>query len=54
VQALAVGVTVLWSGLLTFAIARIAAMIVPMRVDSEAEHDGLDLSSHGERAYDFE
>ncbi|WP_332811708.1 ammonium transporter [Sphingomonas sp.] len=54
VQALAVGVTVLWSGLLTFVIARIAAMIVPMRVDSEAEHDGLDLSSHGERAYDFE
>ena len=54
VQALAVGVTVLWSGLLTFVIARIAAMIVPMRVDAEAEHDGLDLSSHGERAYDFE
>ncbi|MDB5697954.1 MAG: Ammonia channel, partial [Alphaproteobacteria bacterium] len=54
VQALAVGVTIIWSALLTYIIARIAALIVPMRVDAEAEHDGLDLSSHGERAYEFE
>ena len=53
-QALGVGVAIIWSAVLTFLIARMAALVVPMRVDSEAEHDGLDLSSHGERAYEFD
>jgi Amt family ammonium transporter len=53
-QALGVGVTVIWSAVFTFVIARAAALLVPMRVDAEAEHDGLDLSSHGERAYEFD
>ena len=53
-QGLGVAVTILWSAVLTFIIARAAAWIVPMRVEAEAEHDGLDLSSHGERAYEFE
>jgi len=53
-QATGVGVTILWSLVLTFLIAKAAALIVPMRVDAEAEHDGLDLSSHGERAYEFD
>ena len=54
-QALGVGVVVVWSAVLTFVIAQASpALIVPMRVDSEAEHDGLDLSSHGERAYEFD
>jgi ammonium transporter, Amt family len=54
VQALGVGVTIIWSALMTFVIAKLAGLIIPMRVDSEAEHDGLDLSSHGERAYEFD
>jgi Amt family ammonium transporter len=54
VQALGVGVTLIWSLMLTFALAKLAALFVPMRVDAEAEHDGLDLSSHGERAYEFD
>jgi len=53
-QALGVGVTLLWSLVLTFVLAKLAALVVPMRVDAEAEHDGLDLSSHGERAYEFD
>lgn len=53
-QGLGVGVTALWSAAATVVLARIAAMIVPMRVDAEAEHDGLDLHSHGERAYEFD
>jgi ammonium transporter, Amt family len=28
-------------------------MVTPMRVDTETEHTGLDLASHGERAYDM-
>jgi Amt family ammonium transporter len=29
------------------------ALVFPMRVDKEAETNGLDLSTHGERAYDM-
>jgi len=53
-QALGVGVTAIWSLAFTFVIAKAAALFVPMRVEAEAEHDGLDLSSHGERAYEFD
>jgi Amt family ammonium transporter len=53
VQALAVAVTALWSGLLTFGLVRGLGRATPLRVDVEAEHDGLDLASHGERAYEF-
>ena len=53
-QLLGVGVTIVWTLVVTWLIARGAALVIPMRVDSEAEHDGLDLASHGERAYEFE
>lgn len=53
-QLLGVGAVALWSAALTWVIARAAALVVPMRVDEEAEHDGLDLTSHGERAYEFD
>jgi len=53
-QAMGVGAAVLWSGAMTFLLAKGAALIVPMRVDAQTEHDGLDLSSHGERAYEFD
>jgi Amt family ammonium transporter len=53
-QLLGVGFVAIWSAVLTVVIAKLAGMIVPMRVDSEAEHDGLDLASHGERAYEFD
>jgi Amt family ammonium transporter len=29
-------------------------MIFPMRVSEEEERDGLDISSHGERAWDLD
>jgi len=53
-QATGVGVTALWSGVATFLLAKLAGFVIPMRVDAEAEHDGLDLHSHGERAYEFD
>jgi Amt family ammonium transporter len=34
-------------------IARGVALVLPMRVGKEAETNGLDLSTHGERAYDI-
>lgn len=33
-------------------IAKIVGLITPLRVDDETEITGLDLSAHGERAYD--
>jgi ammonium transporter, Amt family len=54
IQIVAVAVVALWSGVVTAIIARLAAGILPMRVDAEQEHDGLDLSLHGERAYEFD
>ena len=53
-QGVAVGVTILWTAALTAIIALMVSMIIPMRVDDEAEHDGLDISSHGERGWDFD
>lgn len=53
-QGVAVGATILWTAALTAIIALMVSMIIPMRVDDEAEHDGLDISSHGERGWDFD
>lgn len=33
-------------------LAKIVGLITPLRVDAETETNGLDLSAHGERAYD--
>ncbi|WP_022683543.1 ammonium transporter [Sphingobium bisphenolivorans] len=54
VQAEAVLIVALWSAVMTLIAARAAAMLLPMRVNAEQEHDGLDLSLHGERAYEFD
>jgi Amt family ammonium transporter len=37
----------------TYVLAKLASMITPMRVDAETEFNGLDISVHGERAYDI-
>ncbi len=42
-----------WTLVTTFIIAKMVGMVTPMRVDAEAEHNGLDIASHGERAYDI-
>lgn len=38
---------------LTVALVKLVGMIAPLRVDAETEVNGLDLSVHGERAYDM-
>ena len=53
-QGIAVGVTVLWTAGVTTVVALMVAMVIPMRVDEEAEYDGLDIASHGERGWDFD
>ena len=53
-QAIAIGVTVLWTGGVTMVIALMVAMVIPMRVTAEVEQEGVDLGSHGERSWDFD
>ncbi len=50
-QLVAVLVTLVYSGVMTFVIFMIIKLIVGLRVDAEDETVGLDESQHGERAY---
>ncbi len=51
-QVLAVAVAIIWSGVVAFvAMLIVKAIFGGARVTESAESDGLDLSSHGERAY---
>ena len=43
----------IWTLVLTFIIIKAVALVLPLRVDSETEANGLDISVHGERGYDF-
>jgi Amt family ammonium transporter len=50
-QLIGVGATVLLAAVGTFLIVKFVAAVVGLRVDQEDESVGLDLSQHGERAY---
>jgi Amt family ammonium transporter len=47
-QVYGIGVTILWSGILTFIILKAVGAMVPLRVRLEDEVMGLDVSQHGE------
>lgn len=53
-QGVGVVVTVVWTLVMTIIIALAISYVIPMRVDEEAEHDGLDLSAHGERGWELD
>ncbi len=42
-----------FTAIVTFVLIKVVAAITPLRVDAETETNGLDLSVHGERAYDM-
>jgi len=46
-----VGTSVVWSGVVSFIAFKIVDMTLGLRVSEEEEREGLDISSHGERAY---
>jgi Amt family ammonium transporter len=52
-QVLAIAVAALWSAGVTFVLVRVLRPITGLRVDAEREFDGLDFTTHGERAYDY-
>ncbi len=42
-----------FTAVVTFVLIKVVTLITPLRVDAETETNGLDLSVHGERAYDM-
>ena len=50
-QALANGVAIVWSFIITTIILLALKYTIGIRVDAEVEHNGLDLALHGETAY---
>jgi Amt family ammonium transporter len=48
IQLYGVGVTLAWSGGVTYALLELVSLFVPLRVSPEHEMEGLDISQHGE------
>ena len=53
-QVVGVALTVVWSVIGTVILAVMASMLFPMRVSEDTEREGLDIASHGERAWEFD
>ena len=51
VQAKAVGITIVWSGVVSLVAYFIVDKTIGLRVSEEDEREGLDIASHGETAY---
>ena len=51
VQAKAVGLTVLWSAVVSVIAYKVVDLTIGLRVSEEEEREGLDITSHGESAY---
>ena len=46
-----VGVTIVWSGVVSIVAYKLVDLLVGLRVSEEQEREGLDTAEHGERAY---
>jgi Amt family ammonium transporter len=53
-QLLGVGVVALWSAVASAILAVMVSIVLPMRVSDDAEREGLDINSHGERAWELD
>jgi Amt family ammonium transporter len=53
-QLAGVGVTLVWSAIVSAIIAVMVSVLFKMRVSEEEEREGLDITSHGERAWDLD
>ena len=54
VQIKAVGIVAVYSAVVTLIVGYMVSMVLPMRVSEDQERDGLDIASHGERAWDLD
>lgn len=51
IQAAAVAVTIIYSGIGTFAVLKVVGLAIPLRATTRAEGLGMDITQHGEEAY---
>ncbi|NNG24684.1 ammonium transporter [Telluria aromaticivorans] len=51
VQAQAIGITIVWSGVVAFIAFKLVDIVIGLRVPADQEREGLDITSHGESAY---
>ncbi|MBL8302263.1 MAG: ammonium transporter, partial [Ideonella sp.] len=51
IQAKAVLLTIVWSGVVSIVAFKAVDLVIGLRVPEEAEREGLDITSHGETAY---
>jgi Amt family ammonium transporter len=52
IQAKAVLTTVVWSGVVSLVAYKLVDLVIGMRVPEDEEREGLDITSHGETAYE--
>ena len=46
-------VTIILSGIVSFIAYKLVDLVIGLRVTEEQEREGLDISSHGEKAYHY-
>jgi Amt family ammonium transporter len=51
IQALAVATAIVYSGVMSFALLKLIALVIPLRATAADEVEGLDVTMHGEEAY---
>jgi Amt family ammonium transporter len=51
IQAEAVVITIVWSGVVAFVALFLIRLVIGLRASDDEQREGLDLSSHGESAY---
>ncbi|MBP7574810.1 MAG: ammonia channel protein, partial [Rhodoferax sp.] len=51
IQAKAVLTTIVWSGVVSVVAFKLVDLVIGLRVTEEEEREGLDISAHGETAY---
>ena len=51
IQATAVAVTIVYSGVVSFLLLKLIGLVIPLRASDDDEAVGLDISNHGEEAY---
>ncbi len=48
-----VGMTIVWSGIVSIVAYKLVDMVIGLRVPEDQEREGLDITSHGESAYKY-
>jgi Amt family ammonium transporter len=51
IQLQAIVTTIIWSGVVSVVAYKLVDLVLGLRVSEEEEREGLDISSHGESAY---